>query len=156
MLLCARLCMRENKFPVNMKINSAGIWFWCLLHSEQDADLEKRSDEHISVSAISKDISSGTHQSGVSQSTSSVSLQEAQRCMSLYFALCTKVKLCCGNPFVILLLGWSILSPSSSQTHLNFSFVDRNIHYFAKYLLFIKTLLGKSSRWSIGVLFGVC
>lgn len=39
----------------------------------------------------SKDISFDTHQSCNSQSLSSLSISEAQRCMSLYFALCTKV-----------------------------------------------------------------
>jgi hypothetical protein len=48
-------------------------------------------DEHLSVSANSKDISSDTHQSGMCQTVSSLSVSEAQRHMSLYFALCTKV-----------------------------------------------------------------
>lgn len=59
----------------------------------QDSEIEKPVDEHLSVSANSKDISSDTHQPSMSQSASSLSVSEAQRCMSLYFALCTKVPL---------------------------------------------------------------
>ncbi|CAK7343924.1 unnamed protein product [Dovyalis caffra] len=58
--------------------------------SLKDIVLEKPSDEHQSTSAISKDISLETHQSCASESVSSLSVSEAQRCMSLYFALCTK------------------------------------------------------------------
>lgn len=58
--------------------------------SQKDSILEKTSNEHQSMSAISKDISSETHQSCTSESVSSLSISEAQRCLSLYFALCTK------------------------------------------------------------------
>lgn len=58
--------------------------------SQKDSILEKPSNEHQSMSAISKDISSETHQSCTSESVSSLSISEAQRCLSLYFALCTK------------------------------------------------------------------
>ncbi|BFG36416.1 hypothetical protein CerSpe_226900 [Prunus speciosa] len=58
--------------------------------SQKDSDLEKHSNEPPSVSGNSKDISSDTHQSCNSQSVSSLSIAEAQRCLSLYFALCTK------------------------------------------------------------------
>uniref|UniRef100_A0A5B7B7R4 Symplekin n=1 Tax=Davidia involucrata TaxID=16924 RepID=A0A5B7B7R4_DAVIN len=55
---------------------------------QKDSDLEKPSNEHSSVSA--KDISSDTPQSCTSASISPSSLTDAQRSMSLYFALCTK------------------------------------------------------------------
>ncbi|XP_034219881.1 uncharacterized protein LOC117631058 isoform X3 [Prunus dulcis] len=58
--------------------------------SQKDSDLEKHSNEPPSVSGNSKDISSDTHQSCNSQSVPSLSIAEAQRCLSLYFALCTK------------------------------------------------------------------
>ncbi|KAJ6425283.1 hypothetical protein OIU84_025953, partial [Salix udensis] len=58
--------------------------------SQKDLILEKPSNEHQSMSAISKDLSSETHQSCTSESVSSLSISEAQRCLSLYFALCTK------------------------------------------------------------------
>lgn len=57
----------------------------------QDSEMEIQSNEPPSVSGNSKDISSDTHQSSNSQSVSSLSIAEAQRCLSLYFALCTKV-----------------------------------------------------------------
>ncbi|KAL4606232.1 hypothetical protein ACB092_09G086800 [Castanea dentata] len=57
---------------------------------QKDSHLEKPADEHPSVSVNSKDISSDTHQSSTCQSVSSLSVSEVQRCMSLYFALCTK------------------------------------------------------------------
>ncbi|XP_043816322.1 uncharacterized protein LOC110622332 isoform X2 [Manihot esculenta] len=54
----------------------------------KDFNLEKTSNDHQSVSATGKDISSD--QSFTSESESSRSIPEAQQCMSLYFALCTK------------------------------------------------------------------
>lgn len=57
---------------------------------QKDSDLEKPSNELMSGSTVSKDISSDIHQSSTSPSMSSLSIPEAQRCMSLYFALCTK------------------------------------------------------------------
>lgn len=57
---------------------------------QKDSDLQKPVDEHLSMSVNSKDISSDTHQSSTCQSASSLSVSEVQRCMSLYFALCTK------------------------------------------------------------------
>lgn len=45
------------------------------------------------MSSIGKDISADVHHSETSQTVSSLSVPEAQRCMSLYFALCTKVLL---------------------------------------------------------------
>lgn len=56
----------------------------------QDSDSEKHSNEPPAVSG-NQDISSDTHQSCNSQSVSSLSIAEAERCLSLYFALCTKV-----------------------------------------------------------------
>ncbi|KAL7169640.1 hypothetical protein ACSBR2_034642 [Camellia fascicularis] len=58
--------------------------------TELQKDLDKLSTEQLSVGAVTKDISSDTSQSCVSPNLSSSSLMEAQRCMSLYFALCTK------------------------------------------------------------------
>ncbi|GMP85857.1 hypothetical protein CsSME_00038859 [Camellia sinensis var. sinensis] len=58
--------------------------------TELQKDLDKPSTEQLSVGAVTKDISSDTSQSCVSPNLSSSSLMEAQRCMSLYFALCTK------------------------------------------------------------------
>ncbi|XP_058110235.1 uncharacterized protein LOC131253301 isoform X3 [Magnolia sinica] len=58
---------------------------------QKEADSEKVAREgQPSASATTKEFSSDTHQSGSSQSISSSSISEAQRCMSLYFALCTK------------------------------------------------------------------
>ncbi|KAL5550451.1 hypothetical protein UlMin_000627 [Ulmus minor] len=56
----------------------------------KDSDSAKHFNELPSLSANSKDVSSDTHQSCPSQSVSSLSISDAQRCMSLYFALCTK------------------------------------------------------------------
>lgn len=55
--------------------------------SHQDAHPEK---SLVESSAINKDISSDTHPSSISQADSSLPISEAQRRMSLYFALCTK------------------------------------------------------------------
>ncbi|XP_068340076.1 uncharacterized protein [Pyrus communis] len=57
---------------------------------QKDSDSGKHSNEPPSVSVNSKDISSDNHQSCSSQNVSSLSIAEAQRCLSLYFALCTK------------------------------------------------------------------
>uniref|UniRef100_A0A9I9E091 Symplekin n=1 Tax=Cucumis melo TaxID=3656 RepID=A0A9I9E091_CUCME len=54
---------------------------------KQDAHPEK---SLVESSAISKDISSDTHPSSISQADTSLPISEAQRLMSLYFALCTK------------------------------------------------------------------
>lgn len=55
--------------------------------SHKDAHPEK---SLIESSAISKEISSDTHPSSISQPDSSLPIHEAQRRLSLYFALCTK------------------------------------------------------------------
>lgn len=57
----------------------------------QDSNLEKPSAEQPSLESVTKNISSDTSESSVSHKLSSSSLTDAQRCMSLYFALCTKV-----------------------------------------------------------------
>ncbi|XP_024187491.1 uncharacterized protein LOC112192134 [Rosa chinensis] len=57
--------------------------------SQKDSDSEKHSNEPPAVSG-NQDISSDTHQSCNSQSMSPLSIAEAERCLSLYFALCTK------------------------------------------------------------------
>ncbi|KAF8394916.1 hypothetical protein HHK36_018855 [Tetracentron sinense] len=67
---------------------------------QKDSDFEKSSNEHPSVSAITKEISCDTNQSCLDQSTSSA-ISEAQRCMSLYFALCTKKRSLFRQIFVI-------------------------------------------------------
>ncbi|OMO85062.1 hypothetical protein CCACVL1_10448 [Corchorus capsularis] len=61
-----------------------------ITESHKDSDSEKPSNELQPMSSIGKDISADVHQSETSQSVSSPSVLEAQRCMSLYFALCTK------------------------------------------------------------------
>ncbi|XVF55087.1 hypothetical protein PTKIN_Ptkin06aG0008400 [Pterospermum kingtungense] len=61
-----------------------------ITESHKDSDSEKPSNEQVSTSSIGKDISADVHQSETSQSASSLSVPEAQQCMSLYFALCTK------------------------------------------------------------------
>ncbi|KAI9085134.1 hypothetical protein K1719_032950 [Acacia pycnantha] len=53
-------------------------------------DNEKSFNEPSSVSGNSKDICSDNHQSCTSESVSLNSVSDSQRCMSLYFALCTK------------------------------------------------------------------
>ncbi|XP_054780556.1 uncharacterized protein LOC129288158 isoform X2 [Prosopis cineraria] len=53
-------------------------------------DNEKSLIEPSSVSGNSKDFCSDNHQSCTPESVLLVSVSEAQRCMSLYFALCTK------------------------------------------------------------------
>nr|GLL24340.1 uncharacterized protein LOC109159142 isoform X2 [Ipomoea trifida] len=57
---------------------------------QQDSNLDRNLNEQPSTSAATKEVSSDTHQSSTSESISSSSVAEAQRCMSLYFALCTK------------------------------------------------------------------
>ncbi|KAL1187492.1 hypothetical protein V6Z11_A01G253600 [Gossypium hirsutum] len=69
--------------------------------SHKDSDLEKSSNEHPSMSSSSKDISADVHQSETSHSGSAPSVPEAQRCMSLYFALCTKKHSLFGRIFII-------------------------------------------------------
>ncbi|KAI4353360.1 hypothetical protein L6164_002318 [Bauhinia variegata] len=58
--------------------------------SQKGPDIEKPSNEPSSMSGSSKDISSDTRQSCTSENVLEVSVLEAQRCTSLYFALCTK------------------------------------------------------------------
>ncbi|XP_047333774.1 uncharacterized protein LOC124937540 isoform X2 [Impatiens glandulifera] len=55
----------------------------------EDSSLEKPQEEQSSIGAISKTVPLDAHQSNISDNSPS-SLTEAQRCMSLYFALCTK------------------------------------------------------------------
>ncbi|GFY82372.1 HEAT repeat-containing protein [Actinidia rufa] len=57
---------------------------------QKDANFDKPSTQLLSLGAMAKNISLDTSQSCISQNISSSSLTEAQRCMSLYFALCTK------------------------------------------------------------------
>ncbi|KAK1562008.1 hypothetical protein Q3G72_004851 [Acer saccharum] len=68
---------------------------------QKDSDVEKPSNEHLLASAISKDISTDAYQTSTSQSVPSLSIPEAQRCMSLYFALCTKKHSLFGEIFSI-------------------------------------------------------
>ncbi|KAK8576784.1 hypothetical protein V6N13_015215 [Hibiscus sabdariffa] len=72
-----------------------------IIESHKDSELEKPSHEHQSVSSTGKDISAIFHQSETSQSGSSPSVPEAQRCMSLYFALCTKKHSLFGQIFIV-------------------------------------------------------
>ncbi|KAL6987816.1 hypothetical protein U1Q18_013561 [Sarracenia purpurea var. burkii] len=57
---------------------------------QKDPSLDKLSTEQISLGTTTRSISSDTSQSCISQNISSSSLTKAQRCLSLYFALCTK------------------------------------------------------------------
>ncbi|XP_050380986.1 uncharacterized protein LOC126798167 [Argentina anserina] len=57
--------------------------------SQKDSESEKLPNEPPAVSG-NQDIASDTHQSCNSPSVSSLSVGEAKRCLSLYFALCTK------------------------------------------------------------------
>lgn len=59
----------------------------------QGPDVEKVPNEQSSLSGSTKDVTSDNRQSCTSESVSPDSVSEAQRCMSLYFALCTKVLL---------------------------------------------------------------
>ncbi|XP_050236923.1 uncharacterized protein LOC126686734 isoform X2 [Mercurialis annua] len=60
-----------------------------VIEAQKDSSKEKPSNDHKSASPTSKDICD-THQAHTAPSVSSLSIAEAQRCMSLYFALCTK------------------------------------------------------------------
>lgn len=60
----------------------------------QDSALEKLSEENLVGDSSVIDVSSDAYQSSTTGSVSD-SISEAQRCMSLYFALCTKVCICC-------------------------------------------------------------
>ncbi|KAM1094925.1 hypothetical protein ACFX2B_009738 [Malus domestica] len=75
-----------NSCDATEKIDAEGSKY----ELQKDSDSEKHSNEPPSVSGNSKDISSDNHQSFSSQNVSSLSIAEAQRCLSLYFALCTK------------------------------------------------------------------
>ncbi|KAK7287499.1 hypothetical protein RIF29_00779 [Crotalaria pallida] len=68
--------------------------------SQKGLDIEKLANE-LSLSGSTKDISSDNRPSSTSESTSPVSVSEAQRCMSLYFALCTKKHSLFRQVFVI-------------------------------------------------------
>ncbi|WJX49040.1 hypothetical protein P8452_35527 [Trifolium repens] len=57
--------------------------------SQKGPDIEKLTNEPISLSGSTKDVSDN-RQLSTSEGTSSLSVSEAQRGMSLYFALCTK------------------------------------------------------------------
>lgn len=56
----------------------------------QGRDIEKLANEPLSLSGSTKDVSDNRPPSS-SEATSLLSVSEAQRGMSLYFALCTKV-----------------------------------------------------------------
>ncbi|KAJ1396171.1 Symplekin/Pta1, N-terminal [Sesbania bispinosa] len=58
--------------------------------SQKGPDIENLPNEPSSLSGSTKDVSSDNRQSSTSEDASPVSVSEAQRCMSLYFALCTK------------------------------------------------------------------
>ncbi|OVA02697.1 Protein of unknown function DUF3453 [Macleaya cordata] len=57
---------------------------------QKETDLEKPPSEQLLASTGTKEISTDTHQSCSTSSMSTSLISEAQRCMSLYFALCTK------------------------------------------------------------------
>ncbi|TKY63502.1 Symplekin protein [Spatholobus suberectus] len=58
--------------------------------SQKGPDIQKVPNEQSSLSGSIKDVSSDNRQSCTSESVSPDCVSEAQRCMSLYFALCTK------------------------------------------------------------------
>ncbi|XP_057458504.1 uncharacterized protein LOC130749200 isoform X2 [Lotus japonicus] len=58
--------------------------------SQNGPDVEKLPEEPSSLSGSSKDVSSDNHQPCTSDNAVPDSVSESQRCMSLYFALCTK------------------------------------------------------------------
>ncbi|KAF5193841.1 Symplekin [Thalictrum thalictroides] len=68
---------------------------------QKDSDLEKPTNEQLLASTAPKEIASDTRLSSSSPSTSSSSISEAQRRMSLYFALCTKKHSLFHKVFVI-------------------------------------------------------
>ncbi|MCI39076.1 symplekin-like, partial [Trifolium medium] len=57
--------------------------------AQKGPDIEKLTNEPVSLSGSTKDVSDN-RQLSTSEGTSSLSISEAQRGMSLYFALCTK------------------------------------------------------------------
>ncbi|PIA32259.1 hypothetical protein AQUCO_04500095v1 [Aquilegia coerulea] len=68
---------------------------------QKDSDLEKPTKEQLLASTAPKEMASDTHLSCSSLSTSSSSISEAQRRMSLYFALCTKKHSLLHKVFII-------------------------------------------------------
>lgn len=69
---------------------------------EKDPELENPSNEcPLSFSGITKDTSSESGPSSASENASATSVIDAKRCMSLYFALCTKKHLLFRQVFVI-------------------------------------------------------
>ncbi|ESW05883.1 hypothetical protein PHAVU_010G000700 [Phaseolus vulgaris] len=68
--------------------------------SQKGPDVEKVSNEQSSLSGSTKDVSDN-RQSCTSESVSPDSVSEAQRCMSLFFALCTKKHSLFRQVFVI-------------------------------------------------------
>lgn len=89
--------------------------------SQKESNLERPSNECLSKSAITKD---DTHQLNESESISSSSVIEMQRCMSLYFALCTKKHSLFRQVFVI----YSSMSNAAKQAvHLQLPILVRTI-----------------------------
>ncbi|XP_075088235.1 uncharacterized protein LOC107816280 isoform X4 [Nicotiana tabacum] len=68
---------------------------------QKDSASEKPTEEGPSFSITTKDVSSDTLQSSTAGSISPFSIAEGQRCMSLYFALCTKKHSLFGQIFVV-------------------------------------------------------
>ncbi|CAK9133851.1 unnamed protein product [Ilex paraguariensis] len=94
------------------------------LYFFQDSNVEKPLDENQSLSGITKDISSDTRQSSTSESIASSSVTEVQRCMSLYFALCTKKHSLFHQIFVIYS---STSKPIKQAVHLQIPILVRTI-----------------------------
>ncbi|KAG5060451.1 hypothetical protein JHK87_001480 [Glycine soja] len=74
--------------------------------SQKGPDVEKVPNEQSSLSGSTKDVPSDNRQSCTSESVSPDSVSEAQRCMSLYFALCTKA-VRCQIPILVRTMGSS-------------------------------------------------
>ncbi|KAK6943497.1 hypothetical protein RJ641_024599 [Dillenia turbinata] len=68
---------------------------------EKDLNLERQLSENSLACSAAKDITSDNQQTYTSQNMSSSLLHEAQRCMSFYFALCTKKHSLLRQIFVI-------------------------------------------------------
>ncbi|XP_026414316.1 uncharacterized protein LOC113309995 [Papaver somniferum] len=68
---------------------------------QKDADVEKPSNDQLLSKTGVEEVSSDTHQPCSTSNTATSLISEAQRCMSLYFALCTKKRSLFRQIFII-------------------------------------------------------
>nr|XP_027191107.1 symplekin isoform X2 [Cicer arietinum] len=80
---------KETLFSVMSDASEATDAEGSVADSQKGPDIEKLTNEPLSLSGNTKDVLDN-RQSSTSEGTSPVSVSEAQRGMSLYFALCTK------------------------------------------------------------------